>query len=105
MEAEQKVTWDCVWFGNYPQAEVVPSTDSYTAVDKNMLESGDIIENSSLYNKLQGATGWNGNNDITVDGKKYRRMKKDDATLSNTENGYYDWADSDTYHYFKYSPH
>lgn len=104
MEAEQKVTWDCVWFGNYPQAEVVPSTDSYTAVDKNMLESGDIIENSSLYNKLQGATGWNGNNDITVDGKKYRRMKKDDATLSNTENGYYDWADSDTYHYFKYEP-
>ena len=43
MKAGQKVTWDCVWFGSYPQAEVVPSADSYTAVDKSLLKSGDII--------------------------------------------------------------
>ena len=74
MTAGQNVTWDCVWFGSYPQAEVVPSANDYTAVDESMLKNGDIIENSSLYSKQQNATGWNSNNDITVDGYKYRRM-------------------------------
>lgn len=27
MIADQKVTWDCVWFGSYPQAEIVPSEE------------------------------------------------------------------------------
>lgn len=99
------MTWDCVWFGSYPQAEVVSSADSYTAVDKSLLKSGDIIENSSLYNKLQSVTGWDANNDITVDGNKYRRMKKSDATYtSNSYSNYYNWPDSDTWHYFKYEP-
>ncbi len=102
--AGRKVTWDCVWFGSYPQAEVVPSKDNYTAVDKSLQKSGDIIENSSLYSKLQNATGWNSNNDITVDGNKYRRMKKSDATFTVTSSGCYNWSDSDTWHYFKYEP-
>lgn len=54
MNAKQKVTWDCVWFGAYPQSEVT---------------SGDI------YNKLKNATGWDENNDIVIDGNKYRRLK------------------------------
>ena len=49
MNAKQKVTWDCVWFGAYPQSEVT---------------SGDI------YNKLKNATGWDENNDIVIDGNK-----------------------------------
>ena len=65
MNAKQKVTWDCVWFGAYPQSEVT---------------SGDI------YNKLKNATGWDENNDIVIDGNKYRRLKGEDAT----------------YYYFKY---
>ena len=105
MEAGQKVTWDCVWFGKYPQAEVVPSADSYTAVDKSILRNGDIIENSRLYSQLQNASGWDTNNDIVIDGNKYRRMKKSDATYENSgSSGYYNWSDSDTYHYFKYEP-
>ena len=36
MQAGQKVTWDCVWFGAYPQSEVI---------------SGEI------YNTLKNATG------------------------------------------------
>ena len=63
MEAGQKVTWDCVWFGAYPQSEVT---------------SGDI------YNKLKNATGWDENNDIVIDGNKYRRLKGEDATYYNT---------------------
>ena len=60
MNAKQKVTWDCVWFGAYPQSEVT---------------SGDI------YNKLKNATGWDENNDIVIDGNKYRRLKGEDAIL------------------------
>ncbi len=104
MMAGQNVTWDCVWFGSYPQAEVVPSADSYVAVDKSMLKDGDIIEDESLYSKLQSASGWNSNNDIMVDGNKYRRVKKKDATYTSAESNYYNWPDSDTYHYFKYEP-
>ena len=76
--------WDCVWFGAYPQSEVT---------------SGDI------YNKLKNATGWDENNDIVIDGNKYRRLKGEDATYYNTKRvlNYYDWIeDYSTYHYFKY---
>ena len=101
MEAGQKVTWDCVWFGSYPQAEVVPSIKNYTAIHKSMLRSGDTIENGSLYNKLRNANGWNKNGDIVIDRNKYRRIKKSDATHSWSD---YNWSDSDSYHYFKYEP-
>ena len=87
MQAGQKVTWDCVWFGSYPQSEV-ESTDD-------------------MYNRLQNVSGWDDNNDITINGDKYRRMKKSDATSTYGESGssgYYDWAGSVTYHYFKYEP-
>ena len=79
MEAGQKVTWDCIWFGSYPQAEVVPSSEDYTALNKNLLQKGDIV----------------------IGNEKYRRIKKDDAT-SSSEN--YNWKNATDYHYFKYQP-
>lgn len=85
MQSGQKVTWDCVWFGAYPQSEVI---------------SGEI------YNTLKNATGWDKNNDIVINGNKYRRLKGEDATysVSNSAN-YYNWNDNySTYHYFKYEP-
>lgn len=103
MTAGQKVTWDCVWFGSYPQAEVVPSGE-YTALDKSITQDGDIIVSDSTYNALKNATGWNGNGDITLNGAKYRRIKNTDATYSGSSSSYYNWSDSDTYHYFKYEP-
>ena len=42
--------WDCVWFGSYPQAEVIPS-GKYTALDSNLLQDGDTIISDSLYNQ------------------------------------------------------
>ena len=36
MKAGQKVTWDCIWFGSYPQAEVIPSGVEYTALDASL---------------------------------------------------------------------
>ena len=86
MQAGQKVTWDCVWFGAYPQSEVT---------------SGD------MYNKLKNATGWDENNDIVINGSKYRRLKGEDATHYKTtaDTGFYNWNnDYTTYHYFKYEP-
>ena len=84
MESGQKVTWDCVYFGMYPQSEVT-------------LEDGDI------YSTLKNATGWDSNN-IVINGIKYRRLKEEDATMSGiTADGQYSWDDR-TYHYFKYEP-
>ena len=91
MEIGQKVTWDCVYFGSYPQSEVDSSETVYTA--------------------LQNASGWDLENEITISGNKYRRMKKDDAEYAyaekdNTggEEGHYHWADDTTWHYFRYEP-
>ncbi len=84
MDAKQKVIWDCVWFGSYPQSEV---TDS-----------------DPIYSSLQNANGWDARNDLMLDGNRYRRMKKGDATYSDSSGSYYNWPDADTYHYFKYEP-
>ena len=88
MDAGQKVTWDCVYFGSYPQSEVTS-------------------KDGSIYNTLKNATGWDENNDITIGGTKYRRLKGEDATYYDTSDSssYYNWNDSyKTYHYFKYQP-
>lgn len=86
MDAGQRVTWDCVWFGSYPQSEVTE-------------KDGDI------YNTLKNATGWDSNNDITIGNAKYRRLKKDDATDCSSLSGHYNWNYTyTTYHYFKYEP-
>ena len=87
MDAGQKVTWDCVYFGSYPQSEVTS-------------------KDGSIYNALKNATGWDENNDITIGKTKYRRLKGEDATYySSNEEGQYNWNGSyKTYHYFKYEP-
>lgn len=95
--------WDCVWFGSYPQAEVIPS-GKYTALDSNLLQDGDTIISDSLYNQLESAAGWSANGDITISGNKYRRIQKHDATYAYHSSEYYNWSDSTTYHYFKYEP-
>ena len=87
MDAGQKVTWDCVYFGSYPQSEITS-------------------KDGSIYNTLKNATGWDENNDITIGRTKYRRLKGEDATYySSNEEGQYNWNGSyKTYHYFKYEP-
>ena len=95
--------WDCIWFGSYPQAEVIPS-GTYTALDSSLLQKGDTVVSDSIYNQLRNATGWDSNGDITISGNKYRRIKKSDATNTFSSSYYYNWSDSTTYHYFKYEP-
>ena len=104
MDAGQKVTWDCVWFGSYPQAEVIPSNVEYTALDASLRRDGDVIVSDSVYAALQSASGWDANNDITLNGAKYRRMKKEDAAYTSSSDSYYQWSNETDYHYFKYEP-
>lgn len=87
MDAGQKVTWDCVYFGKYPQSEITS-------------------KDGSIYNTLKNATGWDENNDIRIGEAKYRRLKGEDATYTRSDQGgQYDWKDNyKTYHYFKYEP-
>lgn len=84
MNAGKKVTWDCVWFGSYPQTEVAQS--------------------DSVYRSLQEATDWDENGDITLHGVTYRRILKEDATYASDGGAYYQWTEEDMYHYFRYEP-
>ena len=116
MTAGQKVTWDCIWFGSYPQREVIADESSYDAVFRGEDDSAlgyynkesDVIEDAELFSELENATGWDKNGDITIGDSKYRRMKKEDATFSgepdDAKPDAYKWNDSISYHYFKYEP-
>lgn len=103
---DRTVAWDSVYFGSYPQAEVIPGSVEYIALDSSLRREGDVIVSDSVYSALQNASGWDENNDITLDGAKYRRMKEEDATYveSFSRSEYYQWGGDTDYHYFKYEP-
>ena len=107
MKAGQKVTWDCIWFGSYPQREVVADAAGYDAIFIGYYNPKiDIIEDAALFQKLETAGGWS-DNEITLDGNKYRRMKQEDATYSCSDSAsmtYYRWKDNTSWHYFRYEP-
>lgn len=105
MLSGQKVTWDCVYFGSYPQAEVVSSAAAYTALDAGSRDVKDIVIDPTLYTSLESSRAWGNNNELILNGVKYCRMRSTDATykiVSGAVDGYYQWKDDITYHYFKY---
>ena len=108
MKAKQKVTWDCVWFGSYPQAEVVPSSEDYASVKEDMRTEKEVIEDDRLFRTLQNLdeSVWDENGDTEVSGSVYRRLKKSEAVYSTSGySNHYDWQyETDAYHYFKYEP-
>ena len=59
VEGGKKVTWDCIWFGSYPQTKIVSSS-----------------KENDLYSTLETANGWDKNNDIIIGKEKYHRAKK-----------------------------
>ena len=81
MAAGQVATWDCVWFGSYPQTE--------------------ITSDDTVYFRLQNAS-WDANGDVMIDNTKYRRISSSDTIYS----GY--WSDDgygyEAYRYFRYDP-
>ena len=106
MNAGQKVTWDCVWFGSYPQTEIVEEASACGTYGKDWERTSDYEVNESLYSQLSSASGWNSNGDITLNGTKYRRIQRSDATYSESySSDYYDWSNTTaSYHYFRYDP-
>ncbi|MGN0395871.1 MAG: DUF6273 domain-containing protein [Coprococcus sp.] len=104
-------TYDCVYFGSYPQAEVITTAMSknYTPVKSQYLETGDLIIDDNVYQALTKATNWDANGDIELNGEKYRRIKVRDTNYPCIDNDYktmahYNWAGNNNYHYFKYQP-
>ena len=104
MQAGQKVTYDCVWFGSYPQTEIVDQAGTCGTYGQAWGKSTDYEENSSLYSSLKSASGWDSNGDVTISGTKYRRIRQADATQYTSSNIYYSWNNSTSYHYFRYEP-
>ena len=108
MDAGQKVTWDCVWFGSYPQSEVVCETDSDAIANLETMNTNFGVEYSkvseNIWNSIVNAS-YDGNGDAKVGSTKYRRIKKGDATFENSGSStQYNWKDVDAYHYFRYEP-
>lgn len=108
MESGQKVTWDCVYFGSYPQTEVVCEKDA--AVLSNIMN---MIRNYMIdytkvsqteWDKITGAA-YDSNGDAVVNGIKYRRIRSNEVPSASSGISYmYDWNDSEDYHYFRYEP-
>ena len=112
MTSGQKVTYDCVWFGSYPQTEIVDKASTCGSYGKTWADTSDYEENSSLYASLVKATNWDSYGDTVISGRKYRRLKVEETTYSSfyaspddsEYDNYYTWASEGSYHYFRYEP-
>ena len=97
----QVTQWACVYFGSYPQTEIVPA--AFTAVDDYAVQDGDVLEDPALYKKLAEAE-WH-DNETEIDGVRYLRMDRDDAVSSAPDKaGHYRWEESTEWHYFRFDP-
>lgn len=99
------IQFDTVYFGTYPQREVVASKSFSGTYQQAWATNDDCIVDAALFEKLEKAY-WNVNDDATVDGVKYHRLSKSTATYkgSSDKGTYYKWSDNSTFHYFKYEP-
>lgn len=86
-EGKSTASYDCVWFGQYPQSEVP--------------------QGSELYQTLSGLTesSWNSCRETLYQGKRYRRMKAYQAHQYWLEDsGYFQWKTIKKWRYFVYEP-
>ena len=96
----QKTTWDCLYFGSYPQTEIVK--EPFNAVADYAVDDGAVTD-KTLYSNLESAN-WT-DNETELDGVRYRRMKAADAVSYSTADAqHYKWDNETTYHYFRYDP-
>ena len=54
---EKKVTWDCLWFGSYPQSKITK-------------------KDGEIYTTLKNTDNWDKNGDVIIDNIKYHKTKK-----------------------------
>ena len=55
---EKIVTWDCLWFGSYPQSQIT-------------------AEDGEIYTILTNIDNWNKNGDVIIENTKYHKTEKD----------------------------
>ena len=79
LEAGQRTTWNCIWFGSYPQSEVTKA-------------------DGTIYNTLKNKFNWDDNGDGYVGKNKYRRVARKDVKYPSN------WENNQEYRYFKYEP-
>ena len=79
LEAGQRTTWNCIWFGSYPQSEVTKA-------------------DGTLYNTLKNKFNWDSNGDGYVGKNKYKRVARKDVQYPSS------WENNQDYRYFKYEP-
>ena len=103
MHAEQLVTYDCVYFGSYPQTEIVDKDSTCGNYGRSWASYEDYEVNADLYATLKNATSYDSNGDITIDGTKYRRISAEDSS-AQTATCFYNWNSNIQYHYFRYDP-
>ena len=97
----QVTEWSCIYFGSYPQTEIVPAPSA--AVDAYAVQEGDFLEDPELYEALTAAA-WT-DNETEIDGVRYLRMNRDDAVTSSSDRaGHYRWGEGDEWHYFRFDP-
>lgn len=104
-DIDGKVSYTYVYFGSYPQREVVSKRNK---AQISALESRGATYkavSASKWKKIVNAH-YNKNGDARVGGAKYRRMKATDATqrYDYDEPSMYKWLDETSYHYFRYEP-
>lgn len=105
MESGQKVTWDCVWFGSYPQTEIVDKAETSGVYGRSWGDDSYYEVNETLYESLKNDSGWDANGDTTINGTKYRRIRSGDAAVVvgySDGDPCFNWNSSNSYHYFRY---
>lgn len=58
VKSGKKVTWDCLWFGKYPQKQITE-------------------EDGVIYSVLKNEINWDLNNDVIINGSKYHKTEND----------------------------
>ncbi len=66
----KKVTWNCLWFGSYPQSQIT-------------------AEDGEIYTILTNIDNWNKNGDVIIENTKYHKTEKDYLSMSQLSGGYY----------------
>ena len=101
----QNTQWDTVYYGYYPQTEIVGEAGQCGIKTTLWNSESDYSLEPEVYAKLEKAR-YTADGDTVLNGIKYRRMKAEDRTYisrGEIDNRYF-WNAKIKYHYFRYEP-
>ena len=99
MEAGQKVAWDCIWFGSYPQTEIVDDPAKCVTYGSTYAKESDYLVNKSLYEKLVSSDQWDDQGVLEGKKAKYKRVR---ILGSGSDSDGEDGQEKADYHYFRF---